>query len=53
MTEEYTEYTKKISDWEEYVADIEEKYYKQFTAMEKAMATLNSSQSALSGLLGS
>lgn len=53
MQEEYDDYTTKISDWEDYVADIEEKYYKQFTAMEKAMATLNSSQSALSGLLGS
>lgn len=53
MQEEYDDYTTKISDWEDYVADIEEKYYKQFTVMEKAMATLNSSQSALSGLLGS
>ncbi|MDO5572601.1 MAG: flagellar filament capping protein FliD [bacterium] len=53
MKEEYDDYTTKISDWEKHVADIEEKYYKQFTAMEKAMATLNSSQSALSGLLGS
>ena len=53
MAEDYSDYTKKISDWEEYVADIEDKYYKQFAAMEKAMATLNSSQSALSGLMGS
>ena len=53
LKEEYDDYTTKISDWEKYVANIEEKYYKQFTAMEKAMATLNSSQSALSGLLGS
>lgn len=52
MTEEYSDYTTKISDWEDYVADIEEKYYRQFTAMEKAMASLNSSQSALSSILG-
>ena len=53
MKEEYDDYSSKISKWEDYVSDMEEKYYKQFTAMEKAMATLNSSQSALSGLLGS
>lgn len=53
MKKEYTEYTSKISKWEAHVADIEDRYYKQFAAMEKAMATLNSSTSALSGLLGS
>ncbi|NLG05057.1 MAG: flagellar filament capping protein FliD [Clostridia bacterium] len=53
MKEEYTEYTSKISKWEQHVADIEDRYYKQFAAMEKAMASLNSSTSALSGLLGS
>ena len=53
MQEEYSDYSTKISDWEKYVSNIEDKYYKQFAAMEKAMATLNSSQSALSGLLGS
>ncbi len=53
MKEEYDDYTTKISKWEKHVSEIEERYYKQFTAMEKAMATLNSSQSALSGLLGS
>lgn len=53
MATEYADYTKKISDWEDKVADIEDRYYKQFAAMEKAMATLNSSSSALSSLLGS
>ncbi len=53
MKEEYDDFSTKISDWEKYVSNIEDKYYKQFAAMEKAMATLNSSQSALSGLLGS
>lgn len=53
MAKEYTEYTTKISKWEKHVAEIEERYYKQFAAMEKAMATLNSSTSALSSLLGS
>lgn len=53
MAKEYTDYTEKISKWEAHVADIEDRYYKQFAAMEKAMATLNSSTSALSSLLGS
>lgn len=43
----------KVDDWDKYVAEIEDKYYKQFTAMEKAMATLNSSQSQLQSMLGS
>ncbi len=52
MKSEYSEYTKKVSEQEKKLAKIEDKYYKQFSAMEKAMANLNSSQSALSGLLG-
>jgi len=41
-------YEKKVSDFEEYLADIEDKYYKQFTNMETAMAKLNSTQSQMS-----
>ena len=40
-------YEKKVADFEIYLADIEDKYYKQFTQMEKAMAKLNSTQSQL------
>lgn len=43
---------KKVTDWESKVADIEEKYYKQFTAMEKAMTKLNSQQSSMASLFG-
>ena len=50
---EYKSYTTKISDWDKKVQDIEDSYYKKFAAMEKALATLQSQQSSLSGLLGS
>ncbi len=50
---EYRSYTTKISDWDKKVQDIEDSYYKKFAAMEKALATLQSQQSSLSGLLGS
>ncbi len=53
MKTEYSEYTKTISKWEEKIAAYEEKYRKQFTAMETALSKLNSNSSALSGLLGS
>lgn len=53
MKNEYNEYTKTIKSWEEKIESYEEKYRKQFTAMEKALATLNSNSSSLTGLLGS
>lgn len=53
MKTEYNDYKKKISDWEEKIENYETRYRKQFTAMEKALASLNSKSSQLSGLLGS
>ena len=53
MKKEYDEYKDTISTWEDKIAAYEEKYRKQFTAMEKALSTLNSNSSSLSGLLGS
>ena len=53
MKNEYNEYTKTIKSWEEKIESYEEKYRKQFTAMEKALATLNSNSSSLTGLFGS
>ncbi len=50
---EYKSYTTKISDWDQKVQDIEDSYYKKFAAMESALASLQSQQSSLSGLLGS
>ncbi|MDE7432070.1 MAG: flagellar filament capping protein FliD [Lachnospiraceae bacterium] len=53
MENDYREYTKTIKKWEEKIEAYEEKYRKQFTAMETALAKLNSNSSALAGLLGS
>lgn len=50
---EYKSYTTKISDWDRKVQDIEDSYYKKFSKMESALASLQSQQSSLSGLLGS
>lgn len=53
MKKDYDEYTKTIQKWEDKVTAMEDYYYKKFTAMEKALSTLQQSTSALSGLLGS
>lgn len=52
MQKEYDEYTKQIKKWEEKVESLEDYYYKKFTAMEKALASINSQNSSLSGLFG-
>lgn len=49
MTKEINNYTKLIKTWEEKLSDKEDYYYNKFTQMEKAMASLNSTQSSLSG----
>lgn len=53
MQSDYNNYTKTIKKWEDKVSAMEDYYYKKFTAMEKALSSLQSSTSALSGLLGS
>lgn len=53
MQSDYDQYTKTIKKWEEKVSSMEDYYYKKFSAMEKALSTLQQSTSALSGLLGS
>ena len=52
MESEARDIKKEIDKWEDRIADYEDYWYKKFTAMEKALANLQSSQSALSGLLG-
>ena len=37
---------------EDRIKELEDKYYKQFTAMEKAMSQLQSQQNSLASLLG-
>ncbi|MDE6636017.1 MAG: flagellar filament capping protein FliD, partial [Lachnospiraceae bacterium] len=52
MDKQKKEYEQSIKDWETRLKTIEDKYYKQFTAMEKAMAQMQSSQSSLAAMLG-
>lgn len=52
MQEEYDEYTKKITEAEEKLADYEDKWYAKFAAMETAMAKMQSNMNAVSSMLG-
>lgn len=51
MASQLSDYKTEISKWESKLADMEERYYAQFTAMEKAMASLQSKQNSLSQYL--
>lgn len=52
MASEYSRYTKTIKTWEDKIADMEDRYYKQFSNMEKQLASIQSSSSSISSLLG-
>lgn len=52
MKKEYDEYTETIKKWEEKLKDMEDRYYKQFSAMETALAKLQSQTNSLTSLLG-
>lgn len=52
MKEDYEDYTSKIEELEEELADYEDKWYAKFAAMETAMAKMQSNASAVTGLLG-
>ena len=52
MQSEYDEYTKTIKKWEDKLKDMEDYYYKKFSAMETALAKLQSQTNSLSSLLG-
>lgn len=52
MNSQLSDYKKEIAEWETKLAELENRYYSQFTAMEKAMASLNSQQSYFSSMLG-
>ena len=49
MTDQNTQYAKLIKQWETKVQEKEDYYFKKFSKMESALATLNSTQSSLSG----
>ena len=52
MKTQSEDYEKQIKNWETKLTSIEDKYYKQFSAMEKAMAELQNKQSQLAGFFG-
>ena len=52
LDNDQTAYKKEISTLEEKLTDLEDKYYKQFSAMEMAMSKLNSQSSYLASLMG-
>ncbi|HHT96877.1 MAG TPA: flagellar filament capping protein FliD [Clostridiales bacterium] len=52
MTKQITDYGKEVSKLEKKLIALENKYYKQFAAMETAMAKLQSQSSALASMLG-
>ncbi len=52
MKEEYDDYTKEIKELESKLQDYEDKWYAKFSAMETAMAKLQSNASAVTSLLG-
>lgn len=52
MSKQQTDYAKKIAQLEAKLLETEDKYYKQFAAMETAMARLQSQSNALAGMLG-
>ena len=52
MKDEYDGYTTKISEAEEKLTDYEDKWYSKFSAMETALAKMQSNASAVTSLLG-
>lgn len=52
MTSDYDDYKSKIAEMEEDLQDYENRWYDKFSAMETAMAKMQSNANAISGLLG-
>lgn len=52
LQKEYDDYTTKIKKAEEELNDYEDKWYDKFTAMETALAKLQSNSSSITGMLG-
>lgn len=53
MKSDVKDYESDIKDWEDKLADMEDAYYSKFTAMETALAKLQSQQSSMSSLFSS
>ena len=52
MKSDISKYEKKVSQWDDYVKSIEDRYYKQFSKMESAMTKLNSQQNYIASMFG-
>lgn len=52
MDTQQTQYKKQISELEEKLQDMEDRYYKQFSAMETALSKLQSQSNSLASMLG-
>lgn len=52
MKSDYEDYTTKVKEQEKKLNDYEDKWYKKFAAMEKAMSKMQSNTSAVTALLG-
>lgn len=52
MKKQIDDYKEDLSTLEDKLADIENRYYKQFTAMEKAMSNMNAKSNSLASMLG-
>lgn len=52
MKNQITDYSKEIKNWETKLKDMENRYYKQFTAMEVALSKLQSQSNSLASLMG-
>lgn len=52
MESDYKDYTSKIADLEERLADYEDSWYSKFSAMETALAKMQSNANAVTGMLG-
>ena len=52
MASQYSAYSTKISDAQKALEAAQDKYYKQFSAMETALAKINSASGSLSGFFG-
>ena len=52
MKSDYESYTSKVKEQEKKLNDYEDKWYKKFAAMEKAMSKMQSGASAVTALLG-
>ncbi len=52
LQSDYDDYTDKIAEMEEKLADYEEKWYSKFAAMETAMAKMQNNANAVTSMLG-